>query len=222
MLTPDTATVSSNGDTDLYQDASEGEGHLSGEESESDYGEQYDDANSGLSPQVVCRGLSPVVEVSPEVVSIGSAESLEGEVSAGVEDLESELNSAMSKLTVLTSELDQVSVEESVLESRQTKYTETVTIASVPEARPQVTADARKDSPSEGKHRRCQSSFCVCDIEILSLSDGFAGIPKTSPSLGLEAGHSRRNLATARKIRPPSQTKECQQVTGTSDEELFV
>lgn len=37
--------------------------------------------------------------------------------------------------------------------------------------------------------------------------DDFPSIPKTSPILGLEAGHSKRNLATARKARPPSLPK---------------
>ena len=61
-------------------------------------------------------------------------------------------------------------------------------------------------------------SSCVMNLNITSHFllcglDEFAGIPKTSPTLGLEAGHNRRNLATARKIRPPSQTKENQQVS---------
>lgn len=49
---------------------------------------------------------------------------------------------------------------------------------------------------------------CLCS----DASDQFSSIPKTSPSLGLEAGHSRRDLATARKARPPSLNKGNQQV----------
>lgn len=120
----------------MYMDASEGEGELSREESEEEYVAKYDDpdhdACSSLhsdASRTVARGLSPVVEVSPEVASIGSTESLE----KTCVDLESELNTAMSRLSSLTGELAQV--EESVLESRQTKLTETVMITSVPEAR---------------------------------------------------------------------------------------
>ena len=42
----------------------------------------------------------------------------------------------------------------------------------------------------------------------LDALDDFSGIPVTSPILGLEAGRSRRNLATARGARPPSLPKQ--------------
>lgn len=124
LLTPD-PTASSNPDTDMYMDASDGESDrpVSGDESayeEEEEGE-FDDATSHLHPQrVMCRGLSPVVEMSPEVTCHGSTEVLD----RNCEDLEEELNTALSRLTTLTGELAEVEV----LESRQIKITETVTI----------------------------------------------------------------------------------------------
>ena len=128
LFTPDNTTVVSAGDTDQYVDASEGEGHASDEESEGDFEDKFDEASSSLrvdSPLTVHRGLSPLVEVSPEVASVGSTESLE----RSCVDLETELNTAMSRLSTLTGEL--AAVEESVTESRQTKHTETVVTAPV-------------------------------------------------------------------------------------------
>lgn len=83
--------------------------------------EEFDDAHSSVG---MVRGLSPVVEVSPEAASLGSSESLDK--NCGV--LESELDTALSRLSTLTDEL--MEVEESIVESRQTKQTETVTITS--------------------------------------------------------------------------------------------
>jgi hypothetical protein len=107
----------------VFVDASDGTGDESGGE---EFGEEFDDAHSTLSV-AHGRGLSPVAEVSPEQI-LGSSESL----NRNTEDLESELNTALSRLSTLTNELTEVEV--SVLESRQTTTTETVTFASVPEA----------------------------------------------------------------------------------------
>ena len=129
LLTPD-PTASSNPDTDMYMDASDGESDLAVSGDESAYEEEeeeaeFDDAPSHLNPQhLTCRGLSPVVEMSPEVTHHGSTEALD----RNCVDLEEELNTALTRLTTLTGELAEVKV----LESRQTKITETVTIASCP------------------------------------------------------------------------------------------
>lgn len=152
-MTPDRDTVASNADTDLYVDASEGEGQGSVEEEESDgnYGEEFDNARSSLhldSPPPICRGLSPVAEVSPEVASMGSTESLEKRCV----DLETELNTAMLKLTTLTDELAQVEQESTTLECRQTTLSETVVTTSVPtEATPESRKTCNQDS-HEGGH----------------------------------------------------------------------
>lgn len=142
LLTPD-LTVSSNADTDMYMDASEGEAEMeaSGDES----GEEgFDEAHSTLHLDISHlqgRELSPVAEVSPEAVSIGSTESLD----RNCVDLESELNIALSQLSNLTVELAEV--EQSIVGSRQTKITETVTITSVPNARQE--GDGSRKSSSE-------------------------------------------------------------------------
>lgn len=145
LLTPD-LPASSNPDTDMYMDASDGETDhaVSGDESAyEEEEEEFDDAPSHLHPQqLVCRGLSPVVEMSPEATSTGSTEALDKNCA----DLEEELNTALSRLTTLTGELAEVEV----LESRQTKITETVTITSCPID----TREMRKtstDSSFEGK-----------------------------------------------------------------------
>lgn len=136
-MTPD-PTVGSNADTDPYIDASEGEPDY-----QTDDGEEFDDARTTLppdSPPPVCgRGLSPVAEVSPEVASVSSMESLENH-----RDIEADLNTALSHLSTLTNELNEV--EESILESRQTKITETVIIATMEKT------DERNDSSFEGKY----------------------------------------------------------------------
>lgn len=134
VFTPD-LTEGSN--PDLYMDAWEGEAGLeaSGDENVEECGEEFDDARSTLSRQ----RLSPVAEVSPEAVSISSMESLE---QRNCVDLESELNAVMSQLGNMTDELTEVEV--SVLESKQTKMTETVTITSVSEARQED--ESRKNS----------------------------------------------------------------------------
>ena len=129
LSTPDSPVSQ---DTDHYTEASEGESTQQHSEDE------FNDTHSG-SPLVICRQLSPVVEISPE---LGSADSVEG-----VNDcqaLESELNSALTVLDTLRSEL--IAVEESVVEQRQTKITETVTIAQIPED----CVDSQNDSSFEG------------------------------------------------------------------------
>lgn len=80
-----------------------------------------------------------MAEVSPEVASVSSMESLENH-----KDIEADLNTALSHLSTLTNELNEV---ESILESRQTKITETVIIATMPEK-----TDERNDSSFEGKY----------------------------------------------------------------------
>ena len=124
LFTPD-PTVASNPDTERYTDASEGDLEvLSGSESPEEHlltteEEEFDDAHSTLG---MGRGLSPVAEVSPEAGSMDSTESLNK--NCGV--LESELDTALSRLSTLTDELTEV--EESIVESTQTKLTETVTL----------------------------------------------------------------------------------------------
>ena len=105
LIAPDPTTVASNVDTDRYTDVSEGP--LSGSESaeeclpllEEGEEEEFDDAHSTLG---IVRGLSPVAEVSPQ---------------AGM--LESELDTALFRLSTLTDELTEV--EESIVKSKQTK-----------------------------------------------------------------------------------------------------
>ena len=92
------------------------------DEEEEEEEEEFGDASSALlQTGLQFRGLSPVAEVSPEVASTGSSESLDKHT-----NIESELNMALSRLSTLTDELNEV--EQSVLESRQIKVTETVTI----------------------------------------------------------------------------------------------
>lgn len=134
LVTPDLITVSSNADTELL--AESGGEEVSGDESGEDYGEKFDDDRSMVHPDLH-RGLSPVVEVSPELASVGSAESLDKNTG----DLESELDTALTRLTTLTDELTEV--EEAVLESRQTNVKEIVTMS--PEVIPGE-SDSRKNS----------------------------------------------------------------------------
>lgn len=101
--------------------------------------EEFDDAHSTLGRG---RGLSPVAEVSPEAASMGSTESLNK--NCGV--LESELDTALSRLSTLTDELTEV--EESIEGSRQTKLTETVTIKSAPQGN--GTRKSSSDNSFEG------------------------------------------------------------------------
>lgn len=174
MFTPD-LTTSSIPDTDMYMDASEREGGLqaSGDESEGgeEYGEEFDDAHSTVAlSHLQCRGLSPVAEVSPEAVSVASSESLDNNYL----DLESELNTALSRLNTLTDELTEVEV--SVLESMQTKITETVTITSVPEAR--QGDESRKNSTessyegNEQWNKDIRDNFSTNGFPCLSLYGG--------------------------------------------------
>ena len=123
MVTPE-LTVSSIPDPDIYMDASEGDTQASGDESGGEvYGEGFDDAHLTLSAsRLQGRELSPVAEVSPEVLSMGSTPE---STNRNCVDLESELNTALSRLSTLTNELTEV--EESVFESRQTMIPETVT-----------------------------------------------------------------------------------------------
>lgn len=110
---------------------------------------QFDDAHLNLpyvdSVMPPCRGLSPVAEVSSELASAESTESIRN-----CQDLETELNAALSRLNSMTNELEEV--EEAVLESQQTKVTETVTIgASLPTSK-------RESGGSESGNSRKQST----------------------------------------------------------------
>ena len=127
------------------------DGHDS--EVESDSEENLDDSrlNIPYGESVVprCRGLSPLVEVTSEVASPESFESIRN-----CEDLETELNAALSHLSNMTSELEDA--EEAIVEARQTKITETVTIKSDQSCRGVQQADnirlsvEKSDSFSEG------------------------------------------------------------------------
>lgn len=96
-----------------------------------DEDERFDDAQPDfpyLQPvNLMCRGLSPLIEVSSELASAESTESLRN-----CADLETELNAALSRLSDMTCELEEA--EEAVIESHQTKVTETVTLQRAPEA----------------------------------------------------------------------------------------
>ena len=43
-----------------------------------------------------------------------------------------------------------------------------------------------------------------CEMTSLYYAEEFQNIPKTPPSLGVKVGHDRRDLAVARKCRPPT------------------
>lgn len=141
LVTPDLMTSRSPPDSDQYT-----EGEVSPQSSQDDEEEdEFDDAHSNLHLELpVCRGLSPVAEVSPELASMGSNESVNNSKELA------ELNTAMSRLSSLTSEL--IEVEDTVLESRQTKVTETVTITSLPETKPEAGGSWRnsKGNKDEG------------------------------------------------------------------------
>ncbi len=138
------------------------------------------------------RGLSPVPEVSPELGSAGSTESLNKS-----QTLEMELNVALSRLNSLTNELTEVEV--SVLETRQTKVTETVTTAAFPEAR----GDSSSSFEGKKDYYRIYTNDSIRNFHTDACEE-FPNIPVTSPTLGIQAGRDKRNLATARNSKPPS------------------
>ncbi len=74
-------------------------------------------------PANMQRGLSPLIEVSPELGSAASTESLRN-----CADLETELNAALSRLSDVTNELEEA--EEAVIGARQVRVTETVSLES--------------------------------------------------------------------------------------------
>lgn len=113
LVTPDSACSSP--DSEQYTEASEGE-TIPEDEEEDEYSDTHSALHPGLHQQR--RGLSPVAEVSPEAAS--AAESIES-----VDNLELELNTALSQLSDLK---DELVLEESLLESQQTRITETVTL----------------------------------------------------------------------------------------------
>ena len=54
---------------------------------------------------------------------------------------------------------------------------------------------------------------CVLIQHTLSITDAqeeFPSVPKVAPSLGLKSGHDRRELAMARKARPPTRRTNSQ------------
>ena len=109
---------------------------------------QFDDAHMNLpyvdSVMPPYRGLSPVVEVSSELASseLASADSVESIRSC--QDLKTELDVAMSRLSSISNELT-----EAVLETRQTKVTETVTVGTYFEPARKLLSEGA-DSPYEG------------------------------------------------------------------------
>lgn len=175
MVTPD-LTVSSVPGPDVYTEASEGDTQASGDESGGEeYGEEFDDAHSTLSVlHLQGRELSPVAEVSPEAISRGSTESL----NRNCVDLESELNTALSQLNTLTNELNEVEVEESILESRQTKMTETVTFESVPEA---MEEDQRNKNSSGSSYEGIISSYHYLLLMAMKLHSTLSNHSKSTP-----------------------------------------
>jgi len=123
---------------------------LEGEREDSDEEvERYCDAQLDLpysqSMGSLGRGLSPVMEVSPELASAESTESLKN-----CDDLETELSVAMLRLSSMTSELEESVVEEACL----TKVSETGTLLSdqrSPEAgRVHRLSSEKTDSSFEG------------------------------------------------------------------------
>lgn len=48
-------------------------------------------------------------------------------------------------------------------------------------------------------------------FHVIDSHEEFPSVPKVNPSLGLKAGHDRRDVAAARKPRPPTR-KTAQQV----------
>ena len=122
--------------------------------------DQFDDARLSLSSVVQpCRGLSPLVEVSSEMTSAES-----------IESMELELDAALSHLSDVT-----CGMEEAVLESRQTKITETVKIE--PRERRKQLFSERRASSYEGWYMTMSAlvltrfvvisvSRCLCDSSV--------------------------------------------------------
>ena len=58
---------------------------------------------------------------------------------------------------------------------------------------------------------------CPC----IDACDEFPDIPKSPPTLGIQAGHDRRDVASVRKPRPPSLSRRCQRVRYIVNAVLF-
>lgn len=61
----------------------------------------------------------------------------------------------------------------------------------------------------------CNDVAMATDTMHTLLTVSFSSVPKVSPSLGLKVGHDRRDVAAARKPRPPTRKSAALQVRHT-------
>ncbi len=123
-------------------------------------------------------GLSPVQE-SPEYLA-ASSDSLK------MNQLEDELTKALSNLTTEASGLN---ADQGMVESMETQITQkTVTVT---ESVVQVVDDLES----------VPKTIPLLGVQVI---DDLESVPKTIPLLGVQVGHEKRQLANARKPRPPS------------------